>query len=128
MSRRPRSRSGRGRRYLPIVLLVGAACSGGSGDVTTAPSPPPAQVSDPLREIARDEGTVRVIVDLAVERDPDGTWSEKAIADAQRKLLAALGAGATVAARYETTPQLALEVDERALKELRASPLVLAIH
>jgi hypothetical protein len=81
-----------------------------------------------LREIARDEGTVGVIVDLAVEQKPDGTWDEKAIAAAQRELLEQLGNGATVAARYKMTPQLALAVNERALKKLRASPLVVGVH
>lgn len=69
-----------------------------------------------------------MIVDLAVEQRADGTWNDREIAAAQRKLLRAIGNGATVAARYETTPQLALAVDQAALKRLRASPLVIAVH
>ncbi|MDQ3915014.1 MAG: hypothetical protein M3323_06730 [Actinomycetota bacterium] len=69
-----------------------------------------------------------MIVDLAVEQEADGTWDERVIVMAQKNLLVELGRGATVTARYETTPRLALEVDQRALRRLRASPLVLGIH
>lgn len=119
---------GRGLRHaLVAVLLVGAACSGGAE--TAAPSPPaPFRPADPLRSIARQEGTVGVIVELAVPKTADGTWDGKKIAAAQRKLLKDLGDGATVSARYETTPQLALDLTPAALERLRASPLVLGIH
>lgn len=118
--------AGRGLLWVLIALVVAAtACTGGTE--TAAPSPPPAAV-DPLREIAREQGTVHVIVDLAVEQEADGTWDERVIVMAQKNLLVELGRGATVTARYETTPRLALEVDQRALRRLRASPLVLGIH
>ncbi|MFN2589054.1 MAG: hypothetical protein ABR613_13190 [Actinomycetota bacterium] len=111
------------RRWFLIALLVTTACSGGE---PAAPSAPPAV--DPLLDTARREGTVAVVVDLAVEREPDGTWDARKVVMAQRALLAELGRGVTITARYETSPRLALELTERALKKLRASPVVAAIH
>ena len=128
--RSPRSRSGRGLRYvlLALALVTAGSCTGsGTGENTGIPSPPPG-AADPLKEIARDKGSVLVIVDLAVARKADGTWDRAKIAAAQRKLLADLGGTATVTARYETTPQLALELEARGLDRLRASPLVLGVH
>ncbi|HEX2058442.1 MAG TPA: hypothetical protein VHI71_08740 [Actinomycetota bacterium] len=69
-----------------------------------------------------------MIVDLAVPKHGDGFWEREEIAAAQHKLLRELGTGARVVTRYETTPQIALQVTPRALKKLRASPLVLGIH
>lgn len=69
-----------------------------------------------------------MIVELAVPKKPDGTWDGVKIAAAQRRLLKELGDGATVSARYETTPQLALDLTPAALERLRASPIVLGIH
>lgn len=110
-----------------VVIVLSSACSwGGSEDVAApARSLGPA---DPLRDRARTEGTVGVIVELAVPQQADGSWERREIAAAQRKLLAELGKGVEVVARDRTTPQIALELTPQALKRLRASPLVLGIH
>lgn len=118
---------GRSRaRYALVALLFATACSGGGGDA--APTGPPLGGPDPLTEIAREQGSVDVVVDLAVPRKADGTWDRDKIAKVQDRLLKALGDGVTLGARYETTPQLALAVNRGALKRLRASPLVLGVH
>jgi hypothetical protein len=81
-----------------------------------------------LRAIAKEEGSVAVVVDLVVPAKPDGTYDKAKIANAQRMLLGELGPGARVVARYETTPRLGLEVTPKALTKLRSSPIVLAVH
>ncbi len=116
----PRSRRGWPLRLL-LVLCVLSACSGGETVAEPTPTPPPRAV-DPLRETARREGTVTVIVQLAVP-----TNSRGAIVRAQRELLDDLGRGARVVARYGRLPQIALRVTPRALRALRSSPLVVNI-
>ncbi|HEX2195328.1 MAG TPA: hypothetical protein VHJ76_00260 [Actinomycetota bacterium] len=107
------------------MALLAGACSWGASPEVAAPTRSP---SDPLRDRAVAEGRVGVIVDLAVPQQGDGFWERADIAKAQRKLLAELPRGVRVVARYETTPQIALQLTPRALERLRASPLVLAIH
>jgi hypothetical protein len=79
-----------------------------------------------LRERAAREGSVRVIVTLAVAAD--GTASEETIRDAQERVLAALrGTRYENVRRYRSLPQLALAVGPDALEVLLASPLVKAV-
>lgn len=108
------------------VFLLAVACTAATEGVATptmAPGP-----ADPLRDRALAEGSVGVIVDLAVPQQADGFWDRADIAEAQRMLLAELPRGVRVVARYEATPQIALQLTVRALEKLRASPLVLRIH
>ena len=89
-------------------------------------------VVDPAVTAAVMSGTARVIVELRLpsELAPEGSLSEadaqlqrEAIASARRAVVAALAAsGARVVREYETLPFLALEIDARALAELRAMP------
>jgi hypothetical protein len=79
-----------------------------------------------LRERAAREGSVRVIVTLAVAAD--GTASEEAIRDAQERVLAALrGTHYENVRRYRSLPQLALTAGPDALEVLLASPLVKSV-
>lgn len=100
-------------------MLV-AGCSGTDPDA--APSAAP--TTDPLDEMARRNGAVGVIVQLAVPQERPGIWDRREIAREQQKLLDFLGAGADVVERYEELPQVALEVTPRGLRRLRAYPNV----
>ena len=123
MVRSPRSGSGRGLRHVLVLLVVLSACT---GSATTSPTATP--VADPLLETARRDGTVVVIVQLAVPKGAAGSWSSTAIADAQRRLRRGLGSGTTVVERFgRKLPQIVLRVDEEGLAKLRESPLVVNI-
>jgi len=79
-----------------------------------------------LRERAAREGSVRVIVTLAVAAD--GTSSEETIRDAQERVLAALrGTRYENVRRFSSLPQLALTAGPDALEVLLASPLVKSV-
>lgn len=118
--RSPRSTRGRGLlRVLLVACLLSSCTGGGAGTADTTPAP----IADPLLDIARREGTVVVIVQLAVPQP-----GQAKIATAQRGLMKDLGPGARVVERFgRKLPQIMLRVDETALTELRQSPLVVNI-
>jgi hypothetical protein len=117
-----------------LVALAGACAEGGGA------SPGPAASSAGpyarLLKAARTEGSVLVIVDLAIPFTPEANLSpaavgrqRQAIAQAQDGLLQALsGHRVMTSARYDRLPQIALRVDEPALRILIASPLVRRIQ
>ena len=116
------------RRNPPALILCAAltalvACTGTS----PAPTGPPPGPADPLRHIARREGSVGVVVQLAIEPERPGTWNRRAIAREQQKLVRELGPGVRVVERTAEFPQIALEVTPAALRRLRDYPLVLNI-
>jgi hypothetical protein len=87
-----------------------------------------------LRSTARQQGTVRVIVDLRTPT-PVGALSAAAspvararIATLQDRLLADLPASAAIARRFVTVPRLALSVDEAGLDRLLTDPNVAAVR
>ena len=104
-----------------LVVLVAGACSGG-GDA--APTPGPA---DPLRNEARSEGSVGVIVQLAVPPERPGVWDRRQVVREQQKLIDYLGPGATVVMRYAEVPKVELTVTPAALRKLRTYPKVTTI-
>lgn len=76
-----------------------------------------------------------VIVDLAVQWHPEGELAptevdeqRARIAQAQEELLGDLGAHGELRRRYETTPQLAVAVDEQGYAMLQAHRLVERVH
>lgn len=124
MVRSPRSRSGRGLRHVLVALVVLSGCSGS----TTTAGPTPTPVADPLLERARSEGTVDVIVQLAVPQAPDGFWGEAAVGRAQRELVGELGPRALVLERFgRKLPQIMLRLNPAGLRKLRQSPLVVNV-
>jgi hypothetical protein len=143
-----------------VILLLAAACTGAPradsppGAVPpSAPTPAPTPAATPapatspgaptpapsrsLIEAVRRDGTVRVIVTLAVRYTPEGHLpgaeavrrQRAEIATAQDRLLDELRPFHTqLHARYAHTPQLALTVDEAALLRMLGSPLVLSVQ
>jgi hypothetical protein len=108
------------RRGLVVLCLL-SSCTG-TGNVDPTPRP------DPLLDIARRDGAVVVIAQLAVPPKPDGSWSGAAVARAQRELVRSIGSGARVVERFgRKLPQITLLVDEESLMELRQSPQVVNI-
>lgn len=76
-----------------------------------------------------------VIVDLAVQWQPEGELAptevdeqRARIAQAQEELLRDLGTHGELRRRYETTPQLAVTVDEQGYAILQAHRLVERVH
>lgn len=110
-----------------------------SGPVMTfaeTPAPQPvSQSSSPLVLKAQAQGTVRLIVRLAMPFEPEGRLSRQRasnqrarISRTQDSLLRRLGpANLTVRHRYRVVPQLALEVEAAALRQLLAAPEVASI-
>lgn len=117
--------------------------SPGSGPAAPAGVPPENPSEDKratgqaLIDKARKEGTVRVIVGLAIPGNPPGGPQKPAdkakhqaeVAAAQAEVLDSLkGQGqAEVTHVYETFPALALNVDEKALKHLMNHPRVTGV-
>lgn len=102
-----------------------------------APSASGRAPSQALIDAVRRHGTVRVIVTLAIAYTPEGKLSgpddvrrqRAEIASAQQRLIEELKpVHAKVNTQYERTPQLALEVDEAALRRLFASQLVASVQ
>lgn len=125
------------------AVVACAVPSGGSETAKPRPSsrstPSPSELARyrDLLAAARREGSVLVIVELAIPYrpeaeldDPEAVQKQRAdIARAQDELLASLeGNDVTVAARYERLPQIALGVDEAALRVLLGSHLVEGIQ
>lgn len=97
----------------------------------------PVAVDAGLWEEVREEGTVMVIVTLNIPYQPEAQLGSQreidaqrsAIADAQGELITSLTAGhVEVNTRMTLFPQIVLTVDEPALLQLAASPLVAAIQ
>ena len=111
-------------RRVVVVLCLLSACTGGGSVVDPTPAPGPA---DPLLQIARQEGAVDVVVQLAVPRK-GGSWEKSAVARAQGDLIAELGPRARVMDRFgRRVPQLLLSVNAPGLRVLRRSPVVVNI-
>jgi hypothetical protein len=110
-----------------LVLVASVALAGCSGGSDPAPPAPPPGPVDPLRDIARREGDVRVVVVLAVEPERPGIWDRREVALAQERLLRAVRPGVHVVRRLEEFPQAVLRVTAPALQRLRQSDLVLDI-
>lgn len=122
--------------------------------VLPSPSAPPTDPADPspgpgasprashddralFDALRAGRGLVRLVVTVAVAYVPEAELPDPAavrrqrdrIADAQRRLLAELARyRVEVLTRYERLPQLALTVDEPALRHLIGSPLVVHIQ
>lgn len=108
---------------LVLVLFVLASCTPGA-----AVDPTPAPPADPLLDVAQREGTVVVIVQLAVPRGSASSWDMTAVDRAQRRIMAALGPEKTVVERFrKRLPQIVLRVTPEGLAVLRQSPLVVNI-
>lgn len=85
-------------------------------------------MADPLLERAERDGTVVVIVQLAVPRGSAASYDATRIQNAQRRLMSELGPGARVVERFgRRLPQIMLRVTPEALQELRLSSLVVNI-
>ncbi|MEO3744435.1 hypothetical protein [Plantactinospora sp. B5E13] len=113
---------------------------------TGPPDPPPTPGASPRASHAdralfdalrAGRGVVRLVVTVAVAHVPEAELPDPAavrrqrdrIADVQRRLLAELAPyQVEVLTRYERLPQLALTVDEPALRHLIGSPLVVHIQ
>lgn len=105
-----------------MLLVVLAACD---WQAATMPAPTPA--ADPLMDVARRDGTVVVMVQLAVEQGGDPQVYMRDVRRAQRKLMAELGPGAQAIERFKVGPQILLRVTPATLRNLRQSPLVVNI-
>lgn len=148
-------RFGRGVLVAGGVVLLLAGCSQPSHDGATpgtstasAPATPgtaatggttpaPGASAQALLDVARERGSVRVILSLAVDytpeaelSGPDAVRTQRArIADAQQRVLAGLDPyRADVNSRPERWPLLAVAVDEPGLRHLLGSPLVKSVQ
>jgi hypothetical protein len=118
------------------ALLALAGGCGEGGGATSSPADTGTGTYAGLLTTARTEGSLLVIVDLAIPFTPEANLSPEAvgrqrgaIARAQDDLLRALsGHRGITSARYDHLPQIALRVDEPALRILIASPLVRRIQ
>lgn len=121
-----------GPALLALTLLIACTRTSPGEDPTPSRASQGPHAHASLLADARANGSVGVIVTLAVDYRPeaelsrdDVTAQRRAIAEAQDRLLASLrGSRYTVAARYRSLPQIALRVDERGLRVLIGSPLV----
>ena len=101
----------------------------------TAPTAPPTAGPAPAGPTPGPSARRGVIVDLAVQWQPEGELAptevdeqRARIAQAQDELLRDLDAHGELRRRYETTPQLAVTVDEQGYAILRAHRLVERVH
>lgn len=109
-----------------LVLCLLSACTGGGTGVHPTPAAAPGP-ADPLLEVVRQEGSVDVVVQLAVPRK-GGSWEKAAVARAQRDVIAALGPRARVVKRFgRKVPQMLLSVNAQGLRVLRRSPVIVNI-
>ena len=121
-----------------LVLALGS-CGGDGGGAGSGGEDAPASAARPVppsvaRE-AEEQGTVLVVVLLAVEYAPeaelgrDGVAAQRAeIAETQDAVLRSLGEHGRLAGRPERLPQLAVRVDAEGLEILAASPDVAAVE
>lgn len=101
----------------------------------SAPTAPPPAGPAPAAPTPGPSARRGVIVDLAVQWQPEGELAPTEVAEqrariaqAQDELLGDLGAHGEVRRRYETTPQLAVTVDEQGYAILQAHRLVERVH
>lgn len=133
-------------RWLVIVSLLGV----GRWEIVSAQTPPPTPEAPPssdggqartqafvmLEKAAQANGSVLVIIQLAVNAQPEGALSlaqaqaqRQAIATAQARVAQTLtGTGATHVRTFTYFPFMALRADVAALRVLRASPLITSIE
>ena len=107
-----------------VLALAACQSGGGAGD---GAEPAPVTVPEP--------GTVLVVVELAVDYEPEAELGPREVADqraeiaeAQDAVLAELGEHGELAGRPQRLPQLALRVDEEGLRLLDASPYVRGVE
>lgn len=129
----------RARVLSALVCVTIAACTPAPQAQQTQPSPQP-PVPSPYRSLvdtARERGSVRVIVTLAIPYRPEGELpnddavqrQRAEIETAQRRLLDELRPfKAQSVTQYRRLPQLALIVDEAAMRHLATSPLVASVQ
>jgi hypothetical protein len=110
------------------------ATTASAGTRSVTPDQIPPTLDEELVKRARTEGTISVIVTLDVPYRPEANLASPAEIAAQRTAIAAaqdeLAASvpdATVTTRMTLFPQIVLSVNENGLRQLAASPLVLAI-
>ncbi len=130
----------RGTALLAVLLAVGTVVGAGPG---AAQEPSPSSRDDgaaaavaALEATARDDGRVRVIVDLAVETHPEGELDDESrgrqragIARIRGRLLRDLdGHDVRVLHAYESLPQVALDVPGEALGPLADSSYTTRLH
>jgi len=133
---------------LPLVCALGAQVRAGDGAADTAGAFPPAVVAADAAPMASDlaaDGTVRVIVELALPArmasPPDEralAARRRAVAAAQERVLARIFGGSGQASRaggferglrqYEISPMFAITVDGEELDRLARDPDVSRIH
>ncbi|WP_162907712.1 hypothetical protein [Allorhizocola rhizosphaerae] len=127
-------------RLLLVLVMACAACT----PSTPQTQPPPSSAIDgvipsPYRSLvdaARERGSVRVIVTLAIPYRPEGELPQDAVQKqraeieaAQRRLLDELKPFKVELNRqYNRLPQLALTVDEAGMRHLATSPLVKSVQ
>ena len=108
-----------------------------SPSISTHSDSTPIAIDDAIWKRVRTEGHVMVIVTLNVPFRPEAELNGQAaieeqraaIAKAQDDLVASLTEGHTdVVTRLSLLPQIVLNVDEPALRQLVSSPLVLAVQ
>ena len=91
--------------------------------------------AEPVPVPVPEAGSVLVVVELAVEYEPEAALGPREvaaqrarIAEAQDAVLAGLGEHGELAGRPERLPQLALRVDEQGLRVLETSPYILDVE
>jgi hypothetical protein len=132
--------------HMSTVLACALLAAGSLTACTSSPQsqPPPSTGSDvlpsPYRSLvdeAREKGSVKVIVTLAMPWRPEGELPDQDAVQRQRaEIQAAQGRlldelkpfKVEVGTRFRLTPQLSLTVDEAALRHLATSPLVKSVH
>lgn len=116
------TRGGAGAATLLVVALTLVRMTCGWAQ------PPGTVVSPDLLRKARDQGSVRVIVQLRVGVPGEAPRREDIAAAEQALLLEIAGTPHRVMRLYTTIPLMALEVSEEALKVLAGSSRILSIQ
>lgn len=122
----------------PVSALVCVLLTACTPAPAVGPSPSLPQPQQSLVDTARDQGSLGVIVTLAIPSyrpegelpDQDAVQRQHAeIEAAQSRLLDELKPfKVELIEQYERLPQLALNVDEAAMRHLVTSPLVASVH
>ncbi len=117
----------------PVLTLAayGEADEGSDATVRSTTTSVLVGAESPGTTGSGDERMAEVIVDLAVAWNPEDGLSDEELADiagAQQEVLHLLeGTSFSVIRLYETTPQMALAVDDEGLKRLETSDLVASV-